>query len=155
MGFFDALLSSNKRKWLSALSNKYEEEWGMIIKNFMIVDNINYEKFYINSKWENNTLSLYQDENDLANCSASYRKYFSDGHSNRKLNNSEIGYNNNWFYLAYPDVALWFGDNYENIKHSLINQGAEFSIYDFKNLQVLRYVVTMYKAKFGKLENEV
>ena len=122
----------------------------------MLHDNICYDKYKTHLKWESNQLSVYQDENDIKNCSISYRKYFSGGYSSiRLLNNEELGHSNNWFYMAYPDVSYWFGENYDNIRANLLRLGYEFSYLHHKNFEVFRYVITMYKEKFGRLEMEV
>ena len=135
--------------------NIFEEEKGYIIKNFFIKDNISFEKYRQNSKWEENILSLYQNSKDLLLCTPTYRKYFSDS-LERKLNNEDLGHSNNWFYLAYPDVAKWAEENYEEIKHSLQMQGVRLTPYFPVNAQNLGYIATMYQKRiYKRLECQV
>ena len=156
MGLLGVLLSANKRKWFADLpALQFEEEKVLVIKYFMIPDNISYEKFSANSKWEFTKLSMYQDNNDLNNCTPSYRRYYSDSSYRSCLINDELGYGNDWFFIAYPDVAHWFEGKYDEIKESLTLQGAEFGFECYKNLKILRCVIIIYKEKFGRLECQI
>lgn len=150
MGLLGTLLSSNKRKWLSEFSNTNQIKYGLVIKNFFIRDNINYDMFKANDRWASNKLSVYPKMDDLKKCSPTYRKCYAENSSTGTIE-AELGYND-WFYLAYPDVAKWFENNFEPIKAFIESKGTFFHRQSDNDLQILRYVVTMYRQKFGKLE---
>ncbi len=159
MGIWGLLFSSNKRKWISFLTENSEpldkywnNKWALIVKNFFIHDNIDFEKYSANAKWENGRLSIYQKEEDLIKCTPTYRKYFVKSTEKRKLNNRNLGVHD-WFYLGYPDVAVWFEENYENIEELFNSRGLFFELNNEDyNLEVFKYVVNEYKKIKGKLE---
>lgn len=151
MNIFKLLFDKNTKKWLSTVDNKYEEEWGTIVKNFFVQDNISFEKYQLNAKLDGiNRLSVYDKSKDLAACTPTFRIYYSSDKLERTLNNDDLGINN-WFYIAYPDVAKWAGENYYIIKADLMRQGVLFRPYYPDNLQVLRFIVSIYQ-KNRKLE---
>lgn len=69
----------------------------------MIQDNIDYDIFHANERQDSNRLSVISNMNDLRKCFPSYRKFYAEDTSSGKIE-EELGYND-WFYLAYPDVA--------------------------------------------------
>ncbi len=158
MKFLDLLFSKNKRRWISFL-NEVESpidrfgvsKWRLIVDNFFLKHNIDYDKFYLNAKWDNDRLSIYQDKNDIHKCTPSFKKYFADS-IERKLTNKQLGVNE-WFYHAYPDVAYWFEEHYEEIERYCNSVGYYYSFDDEKyNLHVFEYVINEYLKKQGKLE---
>lgn len=158
MKFLDLLFSKNKRKWISFLEevespiDKYRvSKWRLIIDNFFIKHNIDYEKFYLNAKWDNNRLSIYQNENDIYKCSTSFKKYFANS-TERKLTNRQLGINE-WFYHGYPDVAKWFEDKYDEIEKHCNSLGYYYSFDDEKyNLHVFEFVIKEYQKINQNLE---
>lgn len=158
MKFLDLLFSKNKRRWMSFL-NEVESpidrygvsKWRLIVDNFFLKHNIDYDKFYYNAKWDNDRLSIYQDKNDIYKCSPSFKKYFGDT-IERKLTNKKLGVNE-WFYHAYPDVAIWFEEHYVEIENYCNSVGYYYSFEDEKyNLHVFEYVINEYLKQQGKLE---
>lgn len=93
MKFIDLVFSKNKRKWISFLNevstpmDRYiVSKWKLIVDNFFLKYNIDYDKFLANAKWDNSRLSIYQNEKDIIQCSESFRTHFAKT-SERKLTN--------------------------------------------------------------------
>ncbi len=121
MKFINLLFSPNKRKWITFLE-KIERpidhygvsKWRLIVDNFFIKHNIDFEQYSAHALWDGNRLSIDQDKSILNYCSSSFKNNFVSSNSRRLTNNYLV--ENNWFYYAYPDVAKWFEDNYETIE---------------------------------------
>lgn len=158
MKFIDLVFSKNKRKWISFLNevstpmDRYiVSKWKLIVDNFFLKYNIDYDKFLANAKWDNSKLSIYQNEKDIIQCSESFRTHFAKT-SERKLTNINLG-ENEWFYHAFPDVAKYFEDNYEEIEAYCNSLGYFYAIDEPKfNLHVFEYVIEQYLKIIGKLE---
>ena len=158
MKFLDLLFSKNKRRWISFLNDietpfdRYGlSKWRLIVDNFYIKHNIDFDKYSANAKWDNDTLSIYQDKNDIYKCSTSFRLHFAKS-IERKLTNRQLGVNE-WFYHAYPDVAKWFEDNYDKIEKHCNSLGYYYSFDDEKyNLHVFEYVINEYLKLNKNLE---
>lgn len=158
MKFFDILFSKNKRKWISFLNevsspmDRYiVSKWRLIVDNFFLKYNIDYDKYIQHVRWDNGRLSIYQDTKEKYKCSPSFRMYYVDN-VDRKLSNLNLGVNE-WFYHGFPDVAKYFEENYEQIESYCNLLGYHFSPEDSKyNLHVFEYVVEEYLKKYKKIE---
>lgn len=158
MKFLNLLFSKNKRRWISFLNDvetpfdRFQvSKWRYIVDNFFIKHNIDYDRYYQNAKWDNDKLSIYQDENDIYKCSSTFRLYFASS-SERKLTNRQLGIND-WFYYGYPDVAKWFEDKYEEIEIHCNSLGYYYSMDDEKyNLHVFEFVINEYLKTHQRLE---
>jgi hypothetical protein len=158
MKFINLLFSSNKRKWITFLEkverpiDRYGiSKWRFIVDNFFIKHNIDFEKYSTHALWDMNILSIDRDENLSNYCSWSFKNNFANSYS-RKLTNLSLG-ENNWFYYAYPDVATWFEDKYDEIEIHCNSKGYFYSIDDPKyNLHVFEFVIEQYLMNFPTLE---
>jgi len=158
MKFVGLIFSSNKRKWITFLGkverpiDRYgDSKWRLIVDNFLLKHNIDFEKYSAHALWDMNSLSLDRDKNLLNYCSPSFKNNFSNTYS-RKLTNNSLG-ENNWFYYAYPDVAKWFEDKYEEIETHCNSVGYIFTMDDPKyNLHVFEFVINQYLMNYSKLE---
>ena len=148
MKFLNLLFSKNKRRWISFL-NEVESpidrirtsKWRFVVDNFLIKHNIDFDKYSANFNWNNGRLLMDQNPNDIHFCSESYRKYFATTTNEWKLTNRELGIND-WFYYAYPDVAIWFEEHYEEIEIYCNSLGFYYSIDEPKyNLHVFEFVI--------------
>ena len=158
MKFFDILFSKNKRKWITFLNDtsgpmdRYIiSKWKLVVDNLFLKHNIDFDKYKANENWDNGKLSIYQNKGDIIHCSESFRKYFAYT-SERKLSNRDLGVNE-WFYHAFPDVAKYFEDNYEEIEAYCKSLGYIYSIDDPKyNLLVFEFVIEQYLRVNRRLE---
>lgn len=158
MKFLDVLFSKNKRKWISFLNETSSpmdgyivSKWRLIVDNFFLKHNIDFDKYMANAKWDSERLSIYQNNEDIMHCSVSFQRYFAKS-SDRRLSNRDLG-ENEWFYHAYPDVAKYFEDNYELIESYCNSLGYFYSIDEPKyNLHVFEYVIEQYIRANGRLE---
>jgi hypothetical protein len=161
MKMFDLIFSKNKRKWISFLNEVsspmdryFVSKWRLVIDNFCLKYNIDYEKYLANVKWDDGKLSIYQNKDDVNNCSATFRKYFANNYE-RLLTNRDLG-NNEWFYHAFPDVAKYFEENYEIIENQCKILGHFDSPFDPNyNLNVFQFAVHEYLKVYKKLENSL
>lgn len=164
MGLFD-LFNSNKRKWLSiSLDSSTPSQLRSVIDDFFIKDNIDYDKYNLNEKVDVMTdrfstlesvekiegLSIYSsgyDPSKRANrhCTPTYREHYSENKFNRG-----IGVRN-WFYIGYPDVALWIEKNFSEIEKMVADKQSEFEEPSggFNN-RFYRFAIDLYKSKTGK-----
>jgi hypothetical protein len=161
MGFFK-VFSVNGKKWYSVLGDKdVPEEFKKIVYQFFLKDNIDFDKYVENQKansligflglkaWETaNSLSIYDEVRDeKINCTKTFREHFADDRLNRALGIPD------WFYIAYPDVALWLGKNLSLFERELELREKEFIIDDKPNLKVFRFFIDKYFLSTGeKLE---
>jgi len=147
------LFDSNAKKWIQQYPyDRYEEEKNVVIREFLIKDNISFYRYHSNAKWEDSLLSMHVNQIDLIHCSKTYEMLYSKGFNNRVLNCKELGFGNTWFYLGYPDVAKWAANNYDTLKAELNSMGVKYSPLFPDNLKVLRYMIDVYKTKFIVLE---
>jgi hypothetical protein len=158
MKFLDLLFSKNKRKWISFLNDvsgpmdRYvDSKWRLIVDNFFLKHNIDFDKYMANAKWDNGKLSIYQNDDDIFQCSEFFRRHFANT-SERKLSNRNLGVNE-WFYHAFPDVAKYFEDNYDQIETYCNSLGYIYSIDEPKyNLHVFEFVIEQYLKVNRRLE---
>lgn len=158
MKFLDLLFSKNKRKWISFLDDVATpmdrfgvSKWRLIVDNFCLKYNMDFEKFLANRNWDKRKLSIYHDKNEIFQCSNSFRIYYAEN-SERILSNANLG-ENQWFYHIFPDVAKYFEENYEEIEIFCNSVGYNYSIYDSKyNLHVFEFVIEQYIKLHDRLE---
>jgi hypothetical protein len=158
MKFLDFLFSKNKRNWISFLNDVSDpmdryvvSKWRLVVDNFFLKHNIDFDKYMANAKWDNGKLSIYQNKDDIFQCSDSFRRHFANT-SERKLSNRNLGVNE-WFYHAFPDVAKYFEDKYEEIEAYCNSLGYIYSIDEPKyNLHVFEFVIEQYLKINRRLE---
>ncbi len=162
MGLFDSLQSTNKRKWVSVLDdNETTSELKKIIQDFLIKDNIDFDKYLENQEanslarkigldcWERaNSLSIYDEvKNKKINCTPTFRKHFANDRSNRGLGIPD------WFYIAYPDVALWLIENNSILEKEMESREADFFVNDKISNSLFRFLIDRYRNETrNKLE---
>lgn len=147
---FDFLISE-KRKWIAMLA-KGEPSFQLlyIIDEFFIKDNLDLNKYYENHKANSiidglNGLDYYEQVNSISltkkgsiNCTHTYRRYF----SNNKLNRGEMI--PDWFYIGYPDVALWSIENEQIIDTALSNNRVSFFSENKIDIEYFRFLIDLY-----------
>ena len=96
------------------LDHNVDEDFKKLIKLFFVKDNISYLKFLENQKaneicktigfenWEMAQSLSAKENKEIINCTKTFRENFADDILRRNPNVPE------WFYIAYPDVEIWF-----------------------------------------------
>jgi hypothetical protein len=147
----------NVKRWDKIKGEANDMRFSKVIDDFFIYDNIDFEKFIENQKaneicktsglssWEMaNSLSAFGNSEKI-NSTPTFREYFSENVSNRKPNIPE------WFYIAYPDVEIWFRDKMELIM-DIVNENDNYYLIDGKiNDNLLRLKINEY-LKYNSLE---
>ena len=145
----------NRQKWSSYIDEKkLSSEDKYIVINFLIKDDIlieNYREnnfvnnlFYIHSNletWED-AQCVSADENVRSSkikCTPTFRKHF----ANSRLNRSMII--PDWFYIAYPDVAVWLNNNLDNYEREILKYEKEFEKKSEIRFQLFRFFINEYK----------
>ena len=154
-----SIFSKNKRYWLSELGEKGISQYkAEIIKNFFLNDNISYKLYRENHRANEIVKSLgsydfyevMSSEShqypDRPNPTKSFYRYFSSMHQR------PIGYDD-WFLIAYPDVAHYFSANYDSIRDELDTREEElFGSKKELTPQFYRFIINRYKSLYKKLE---
>ncbi|MFW5983210.1 MAG: hypothetical protein ACOCQ4_01820 [bacterium] len=143
----------SKKKWEELLQTKNESTI-FFVKNFMIPDKIDFEKFDKNSQILRqgsnplSKLSIMENEQHIIRGASPSIYYFKESHDR------PFGFPA-WFLAAYPDICFWFSQNsdiIENIEHfkpyakneqKLIKNGRFTS-------EFLREAINYYKRKVHK-----
>jgi hypothetical protein len=157
-------MKSSKQIW-SDISKNDAVDFGLkkIINDFFLIDEIDYKKYYQNERanelasdggldsWEISNV----DDTKAVNCTPTFRKHFANDTVNRGIGVPS------WFYIAYPDVALWFDEknddpnwfqnNFKELSDVIEKNDNFFSNYE--NYKVLlRGLINKFKLNNGKLE---
>jgi predicted ATP-binding protein involved in virulence len=156
MAFLD-VFNPNRKKWKMAIARLSSKPyWQNIIKEFLIKDNISYEKY--NGNYLTNKIVLeygmetWRMMNEASmepkpepSCTKSFEKYFMGGQLDRALAIPD------WFYVAYPDVANWLENNIEELEKELSDKVGEISN-DRDKMRFFRFLIQRYKNTVGELE---
>ena len=157
------MFNSNKREWLKVKNfSQTSTNFIVIIDQFLLKDNIDFKIYTENSRMnrilnEDYTLEIWHLMNKLKEfpelepvCSYSFQKYFS-----KDLMERAPGFPD-WFYSAYPDVAIWFQNNLEELILAIgIKSEEDFEKYVINKqikLELLRLIINHYKSVKGSLE---
>lgn len=90
-------------------------------------------------------------EQDLQLCTPTFTKHYTRIYE-YKLNNEILGINY-WFYFGYPDVAVWFEENFKQIENACNLRGYYLSAErEDWNLDAFRFAVDEIKTLNRKLE---
>jgi hypothetical protein len=128
------------------LANKICEQMGFGIADFLDLKQnglLNENNIFINAEMLSFIERVELDKPDTTiSCTPTFLKYYSEKGIIRK---SELG---EWFYIAYPDVAVWFEDNFELFKRELQRE------YYFGVVPIVLYklIIERYKAQNKPLE---
>lgn len=159
MGLFDAF-NANKRKWINVQSKpNLDPEFKMIIKEFLIPDDILIELFFENQRANETTkgwqggLEMWESSNSISinpeppiKCTKTFREHFSNDTLNRG------GQMPDWFYIAYPDVAHWFHKNITKFETEMESREDELFGEDGIRPIFFRELIDRFKSANGKLE---
>ena len=151
MGLFD-VFNQNKRKWLAVQADAdMSQEQKIIIRDFYIQDDIQIEKFIENQRANETTgydkggISMWEAYNRIStnpeppiNCTPTFRQHFSNNTLNR--GNAIPA----WFYIAYPDVAYWFHQNFSKFQDELDSREEELTLDDGINPVFFRELINRY-----------
>lgn len=157
MGLFD-IFNPNKKRWLAIINNnEVPQEFEQVIHDFLIKDNILFEKFVENQRaneivessiggielWESVNNGLSQNPEPPIKCTPTFRAHFAHDTLNRGL---EVP---SWFYVAYPDVAFWFQKNTDNLEKEL--DSLEGILFDESGLKLsfFRFIIDKYQKQTG------
>ena len=160
MGLFDSI-NTNKSKWLKAQSsNATPQHLKKIINDFFIPDNIIMEKFMENQRadqaiemfggvrnWELlNEITSHPEPQ--FRCTLTFKEHYSNDTFNRGTHIPS------WFYIGYPDVALWFHRNTDEIAQELNFDSRENELFGENEFLPLlfREIIDRFKTINGKLE---
>jgi hypothetical protein len=159
MGLFN-IFSDNKRKWFNIMANgDVEKDFKLIIEKFFIQDDIDLDKYMENNSVNNiideyGGLASFEDlksissdpelRNFVINCTPTFKEHFANNRFNRGLQVPD------WFYIGYPDVALWMKKNDEIIDKNI--EGKEDEFFSDKAIKVdfFRLLINLYKRETGK-----
>lgn len=151
---------NNKQQWKRLLKDtEISLELKEAIKHFLLIDNIDFEKYLENSRandiclsgtgldnWEmSNKLSAIENIEKI-NCSQTFRKHY----ANDSLHRSP--FLPNWYYIGYPDVAVWFNDIKETYgAHISINKH-KYITNNAPNNNLYRFIINEYLKEHKYLE---
>lgn len=161
MSLAEKFFNLNQRKWLKFLEFagcSQEEEH--LFRTFYMADNIDLLKFQKNGEaieiskahgglefWEMSK-SLSVDpivRMQKVNCTPTFKAHFTQ-------NDYIPSGIPEWFYIAYPDVAVWIMENSKLLEKEFEGREHEFFSEDGPNLSFYRKMIDRYKSKVGKLE---
>lgn len=164
MWLAEKFLNLNQKKWLGFLEYAgmtADEEH--IFRIFYIADNIDFMKFQENlnaneiSKahgglefWEmlKKVSADPIERMQKVNCTPTFKEHFTkNDYIPRGIPE--------WFYIGYPDVAVWIMDNSKLIEEEFEGREDEIITEDGPNLNFYRKMIDRYKKKVGKLECSV
>jgi hypothetical protein len=161
MSLFNNLFKSHVKEWNIVLSdNNVPDEFKAIVRLFFIKDGIDFNKYKENEKANSlidsiyggmedfeiaNSLSFDPDVRNLKiNCTPTFKAHYVNNRENRNP------FLPDWYYIAYPDVALWmhknsdlFKDESERRKDELVNE-------DGPKPAFFRMFIDGYKKHAGK-----
>ena len=152
----DNLLNS---KWDSIIELEgVDDSFKKVINAFLKKDNISVERFIENQKaneicktyglknWEKaQSLSAYENK-EVINCTKTFRDNFADNILNRSPDLVD------WFYIAYPDVQVWF-DEVKLYYQIIIKQNGEKYFSNGKvNYEFYRLIIDDYLKSNSILE---
>lgn len=150
--------------------NEFNSQWDIILQDdeidfnfkhvivhFFKKDNISLYKYNENlraneackrgglSFWEGIT-SFSASEEDKIKCTDTFREHFSEDELKRSPFVPE------WFYIAYPDVEVWFHKRMKSYNNIVEERKSEFITDGRLNLNWYRYIIDEYLKFNQKLE---
>jgi Sec-independent protein translocase protein TatA len=155
-------LNKNKNK-ITINNTSLNTEWNLflekkdislnfkeVIHNFLIKDNISFEKYFQNQEaneickegglknWEKaQSLSVYKHKKEN-NCTKTFRENFADNILKRSPMVAE------WFYIAYPDVEVWFHDKRLKYKDEVMKNENKYFKNDEATYALYRFIIDEY-----------
>lgn len=161
MSPFNNLFNRNIEKWNLALNeDDIPDEFKAIIENLLITDGIDFEKYLENEKANNLTegflggLESWETSNSFStdpairnlkiNCTPTFKEHF----ANNRLNRAP--FLPDWYYIAYPDVALWMHKNNKLLDSEIESRKNELFNEDGPKLAFYRWIINRYKNHISK-----